>query len=94
MAREHPTPTFRRLTQEERDRIVSEGERLYRERVSEEEKRQHHGEYVAIDIVDSRYAFGASLGEADDHLSPLPEGHFVFIQRIGLPFRVHRSPRL
>lgn len=94
MAGEHPTSTFRRLTPEERDRIVSEGERIYRERVSEAEKRQHHGGYVAIDAVDGRFEFGKTLGEADDRLSPLPEGHFVFIQRIGLPFRIHRSPRL
>lgn len=89
-----PPTTLRTLTEEERQRVVSEGQRIFRDVVPEEEKRKHQGGYVAIDTVDRRYSFGASLEEADEGLSPLPEGHLVYIQRIGLPFRIQRSPRL
>lgn len=86
--------TLRTLTEEDRHRIDSEGERIFRDVITEAERRQHHGGYVAIDITDDRYAFGDSIEEADDHLEPLPEGHFVYFQRIGLPFRLPRSLRL
>ena len=86
--------TSRTLTPEQRDWIASEGERIFSERVSEEEKRQHHGQYVAIDVVDGRYAFGADPLDAHERLQPIPEGHFEFGRRIGLPFRAPRSIRL
>ncbi|GEM_PF-3683869 len=94
MENKEAPPAIRPLTPEERDRIVSEGERIFREKVSDEEKRQHHGGYVAIDILEGRYAFGPTFDEADEGLAPLPEGHLVYIKRIGLAFRIHRTPRI
>ncbi|MEK7865846.1 MAG: hypothetical protein AAB434_04130 [Planctomycetota bacterium] len=86
--------TFRTLTPEQQAWITSEGRRIFNEKVSEAERRQHHGQYVAIDVVDGRFAFGATQADADDQLLPLPRGHFIFMLRIGIPNRFPRSVRL
>ncbi len=94
MASKTSATTLRALTPEQREHITSEGERIFAQKVPDKEKRQHHGRYIAIDVTDGRYAFGETMSEADELLLPLPEGHFVYLQRIGLPFRAPRSIRL
>ena len=85
--------SFRTMTQEERGRVAREGQRIYDERVPEDEKRLHHGQYVAIDIQTGRYEFGATLGDAVEKLPLSEKGHSRYLHRIGVPFRVHVGPR-
>lgn len=93
MASKTTPATGNPLSREQQDWIASEGRRIFDEKISEAERRQHQGQYVAIDIVDGRFAFGPNQDDAGDQLLPLPHGHFLFMRRLGIPFRFPRSYR-
>lgn len=68
-------------------------ERFYSERIPEEEKKVHRGEFVAIDASAGRFAFGRTSPEALRTLGTTPGGPLPYLRPVGFTFRLRFGPR-
>ena len=71
--------------------VSADGERVYRERISSQERMIHTGDYVAIDPATGRYAFGGTLGEAVAALSSAGQVPLPFIRLVEQTIRLRHA---
>jgi len=83
----------RTLDRKDHPSVSEAAEKCYSERISEDEKKAHRGEFVAIDAIAGRWAFGRTSPEALRALAPTPGGPLPYIRPVGFAFRLRMSPR-
>ena len=83
----------RALKRTESPSLCEAAEKFYAERISEEEKSAHRGEFVAIDAIAGRCAFGRTSPDALRALPPPVGDALPYIRPVGFAFRLRTSPR-
>ncbi len=78
----------RTLDRDQMRSLSEAGERLYSERISEEAKSAHRGQFVAIDPTTGRWAFGSTPPEALHALGVAAGGPLPYLRPVGFTFRL------